>query len=382
MVQIIQSGPSPATLRQQAMDQALQGVIQGVGAYQAQEQNKRQMAMAEEAVKRQQDQADLQNILALSQQGIQDPRLALEQAKNGRQIITPAMEAQPAQYGGEMQGPVQPGQGPLRALLSEAKPAAPAVLSPDYLNTYTARKQAEIDFKKSESERARNLQGLQTKKLEQELSYAPEKRRLEESEKNANIQKIKAQTNAALDSVGANKLDKKIIETQAVDTAKSVSGLSKVKAAMDNALVVMNDPTVSQDQKIKTGQSLFKLLNSAEGSDAVGAEEARRIGSFLEFNLANFTQPGAFFGRDVDGFIQQIGNYSSLLGERIVSGNKSLEDLRKGILVGQGGAGQPTQITGSMNVPKSEINRVMQTMSREQMIQQLQGGSPTKVGAR
>lgn len=40
MVQIIQSGPSTATLRQQALDQSLQGAIQGFGNYQKQEADK------------------------------------------------------------------------------------------------------------------------------------------------------------------------------------------------------------------------------------------------------------------------------------------------------------------------------------------------------
>lgn len=106
--------------------------------------------------------------------------------------------------------------------------------------------------------------------------------------------------------------------------------LFNVKNAMDEALTVLNDPNIPEDQKTKTGQSLYKLLNSAEGSDAVGAEEAKRLGSYLEYNILNLTQPGAVFGRDLKGFTDQVGNYSKLLGGRITRNESTAQGLKQG----------------------------------------------------
>lgn len=107
-------------------------------------------------------------------------------------------------------------------------------------------------------------------------------------------------------------------------------GLSNVRNAMESALVKLEDPNLPDDEKIKVGQGLYKLLNSAEGSDAVGAEEAKRIGSYLEYNIMNFTQPGAIFGRDLKGFTSQIKNYRDILGDRVKRNEQTSQGLKQG----------------------------------------------------
>lgn len=108
------------------------------------------------------------------------------------------------------------------------------------------------------------------------------------------------------------------------------SNLANVRNGMDAALKQLEDKNLSEEDKIKTGQGLLKLLNSAEGADAVGAEEAKRIGSYLEYKVGNFTQPGSFIGRDLDKFTDQVRNNSQLLGQRIQSNQQSAEGLLRG----------------------------------------------------
>lgn len=120
-------------------------------------------------------------------------------------------------------------------------------------------------------------------------------------------------------------------------------GLANVKSAMDSALTILQDKNVPEDQKIKTGQSLYKLLNSAEGADAVGAEEAKRIGSYLEYHIGNFTQPGAFVGRDLNGFTNQIKNYSTLLGDRVKRNEQTAEGLKQGKKISETIQSQPVR---------------------------------------
>lgn len=62
----------------------------------------------------------------------------------------------------------------------------------------------------------------------------------------------------------------------------------------------------TEAQKITIGNSMIKSLNAVLGSDAVGAEEVGRLAANLKYQVANFTGPGAFVGRDLKGFEQQV----------------------------------------------------------------------------
>ena len=104
-----------------------------------------------------------------------------------------------------------------------------------------------------------------------------------------------------------------------------VSGLSQKnanKAAIVNQIdaVMGNWDKLSDDQKFSQGGQLLKTLNSPEGADAVGAEEARRLGSKLEFAFGNFTNSNPTqFGRDLEGFKTQAMGTSTSLKDAIKS---------------------------------------------------------------
>jgi hypothetical protein len=60
-----------------------------------------------------------------------------------------------------------------------------------------------------------------------------------------------------------------------------------------------------QNTKLRIGGQMMKVLNSPEGADAIGAEEAKRLGDALEFHVANVFGAGPMFGRDLPGFETQ-----------------------------------------------------------------------------
>lgn len=62
----------------------------------------------------------------------------------------------------------------------------------------------------------------------------------------------------------------------------------------------------SKDEKLRIGGMMIKTLNSPEGADAVGAEEAKRLAGALEFQKFNMTGAGPMFGRDLKGFNNQV----------------------------------------------------------------------------
>ena len=91
---------------------------------------------------------------------------------------------------------------------------------------------------------------------------------------------------------------------------------------------------LSDEQKIVQGRQLLKTLNSTEGADAIGAEEAKRLGGLLEYQMMNITQPGPMFGRDLPGFKEQAMATSKNIKNAVQSNQKIIENLtgRKGLL--------------------------------------------------
>jgi hypothetical protein len=83
-------------------------------------------------------------------------------------------------------------------------------------------------------------------------------------------------------------------------------------------------------QALKSGEGMLKLLNSAQGQDAVGAEESKRLGSLLQYQLFNFTGSGEFFGRDLEGFYQQVAAKSQALKESVAENKKRIDEIYSG----------------------------------------------------
>lgn len=347
MVQIIQSGP---TQRQSALEMALGQALQGFGSsYLQGQQTQRQQALA-----------DNQTKLKLMEMGIANPDQALAQLK-GEYKQTEIAPAQPAQYGQELAGPVMPGQSPLKELLSAAVPAQMSPVNP--LGTYSEAKKAEMEAKKQlemlnqEAKRAEiDYKTKQGNKLEAMTPF--EKQKTFAEIKKLNAEASKAGREAA---PGMSKFDQKLREVQGVELAKKTTGLYNVKTAMDEALVKLNDPNKTEEQKIKIGQGLLKLLNSAEGSDAVGAEESKRIGDYLEYAMGNLTGPGGLrIGRDLPGFINQVSDYAELLGQRVKAGDKGMEAIRQGTPLSQVG----TQSTTQGGLSQQQANRLQELRAK------------------
>lgn len=222
---------------------------------------------------------------------------------------------------------------------------------------------AEAEARKVERE------NLKFQQEQEETEYKRNQRTLPVSQRDSFQEKaalnvIKTQNKPTTDS----RLAQKQMEKLGVGNA----GLYNVKSAMDEALKILEDKSISEDQKIKTGQSLFKLLNSAEGSDAVGAEEAKRLGSYLEYNLGNFTQPGAFVGRDLGGFTDQVRNYSTLLGGRMQKNEEGINTLRGGGTLGSLNQSVSTQQAAPKYSPVA-VKKV-KSMSLEELDEFVNGG--------
>lgn len=88
--------------------------------------------------------------------------------------------------------------------------------------------------------------------------------------------------------------------------------------------------TLSEDEKLQQGRELMKTLNSAQGADAVGAEEVKRLGAKLEFATGNvFSSNPLQLGRDLDGFYQDVINSQAKVAK---TANANRDQMRQAII--------------------------------------------------
>lgn len=99
-------------------------------------------------------------------------------------------------------------------------------------------------------------------------------------------------------------------------------GLLSLNAAIDQ----LNDPKKSDDEKVMIGQMVLKLLNDPENSDAVGAEEVRRLGGYLE--RFSIQRPGLNpIGRNLEEFTKQTKNKRDLIQQTKQKTDSQLQNM-------------------------------------------------------
>jgi hypothetical protein len=114
---------------------------------------------------------------------------------------------------------------------------------------------------------------------------------------------------------------KKFVEALSSKNASKASIKSQIDAVMSNW------DNLSEDQKVSQGGQLLKTLNSAEGADAIGVEEAKRLGSKLEFAYGNFRNSNPTqFGRDLDGFKEQARLTSEAIGKSVQTNQAQVDE--------------------------------------------------------
>lgn len=114
-------------------------------------------------------------------------------------------------------------------------------------------------------------------------------------------------------------------QEQIKELAKKSANKTSIKGQIDAALAALEDPGVSDEQKTIMGRNLAKVLNSTEGQDAVGNQEASRMVGLLDrFNLH---RPGTPFGVQLGEFTKQVKNSSAVLGDAISRNKAQMETL-------------------------------------------------------
>lgn len=102
---------------------------------------------------------------------------------------------------------------------------------------------------------------------------------------------------------------------------------NKTSIANQIDAVMGNWDSLSEEQKIVQGRSLLKTLNSSEGADAIGTDEAKRLGGLLENKIFNLTEPGPMFGRDIEGFATQARDASKNMKSAVQRNRSEIDRL-------------------------------------------------------
>lgn len=115
---------------------------------------------------------------------------------------------------------------------------------------------------------------------------------------------------------------KKEVETLAIKNANKRSIANQIKSG-----IAEWDAAKDDDQKLTTGLQLIKVLNSTEGADAVGKEEAERLAGYLKYKVGNITGPGSFMGRDLPEFRTQMESKAREIENAIAMNQGNIDSL-------------------------------------------------------
>jgi hypothetical protein len=113
------------------------------------------------------------------------------------------------------------------------------------------------------------------------------------------------------------KLQGKLVEKDAEKYVNRLQAIDKLDGALQSWSAAANE-----EQKVQIGQTILKMLNDPENSDAVGAEEVKRLADELQPYSAWSAKGRPRIGRDLPAFQQKV----ELLRQRLLNSAKSQFD--------------------------------------------------------
>lgn len=144
---------------------------------------------------------------------------------------------------------------------------------------------------------------------------------------------LKLQKEKNLIDAGKTSPEKKSFEALPPDKQRVATDLSAKNA---NKISILNQvgsfldswDNWDEKEKLQQGREMIKVLNSKEGQDAVGAEEAKRLAGKLNFAYGNITNDNPTqFGRDLEGFKNDAFNTYNSMVDAVNSNQKQIESI-------------------------------------------------------
>jgi len=183
---------------------------------------------------------------------------------------------------------------------AQRKQLLDSYLKSKYYESQSAKDQLDAMFKQSQIESANKKFEFSKEAFAKNMAEK-EKYRLAYEERNKAMMGKGGQNK--LDFQNLPKEDQVMVTTLGTQKAKSTI----VNNLMDPLMQQMNDPKVSEDQKVVSALEQLKLLNSQLGPDALGAGETERVSRWLK------TAPDPIVGKwkvgpDIKKFSEQLNN--------------------------------------------------------------------------
>lgn len=240
---------------------------------------------------------------------------------------------------GSLTGNLEISRGKLKALIdnnaSDAK-IANAKLEYEYEKNLAIQQLKEDEFglkvKTQEEQSAINQQkaDLEGKKFDFSKGIQLERLDLEKIRvgqlgQRVDIYRQKMLQPTKLEDVKLNAVDDRLVKKAADDIAIKQT----ISDAIGYEIEILDDPSVDEYVKRASAQNILKALNSPEGKDAVGVEEARRLGQFLEFqyNPLRTFETGRSFGTDLPRFTEQITIKKEEIDDRVKQGMNRVNEI-------------------------------------------------------
>lgn len=121
------------------------------------------------------------------------------------------------------------------------------------------------------------------------------------------------------------------VQTGIMDLEKT--NIKKVNAhgKFQSILNILDDASISNDQKLQQAENTLKMLNDPENSDALAQEEAARASDYLQFYVIPRIRAGTLrWGTDMKGFKEQIKLSIKKTEDSFKSNQQVIEKLKRG----------------------------------------------------
>lgn len=189
-----------------------------------------------------------------------------------------------------------------------------------------AEKQAWEKYK-AEQDAMWKAKEIELKNQQLELQKQNVNSQIKTRDQQVNINKSKAANAGRRASGDITKLapdERKLVESLSTKTANQIA----IKNELDS--FISQYDSLNDKEKITQGRALLKTLNSTQGADAIGVEEARRLGSALEFSLVNLNNPNPLqLGYDLKGFGTQVRQTRDKINETIKRNQFEIDKIMK-----------------------------------------------------
>jgi len=234
-----------------------------------------------------------------------------------------------------------------------------AKFAPDAVRV--AQDQAQRDFQREMTKQSQAFQRNQ-----QQQSFNQQKQL---ADLNNEARQEMAEMRAA--AAGKDNVYARLAEPEKIMVKELSTSASKklVVANQIDGFLKQFDKAKTAEEKSRVGQQMIKLLNSTEGADAVGAEEARRLANELE--IFTFKSPSGLprLGQDLQGFRERAMAVRESVQDAVKANRDQVRSIYEEFAPGSSGGtatiiSQPSQSQGQPQTKRPVWTPPSQTAGR------------------